>query len=66
VIAAWRKFFGLEMDYLGGIAYDDEAWRAVRKRRPVMLERPDSAAAQALRAVADNLLTLDGQPAPSP
>ena len=30
VVAAWRKYFGLEMDYLGFIHYDDEMWRAVR------------------------------------
>src|SRR5262249_32283559 len=31
VAAAWMKFFGLGMDYLGSVGYDDEAWRAVRK-----------------------------------
>lgn len=59
VVSAWRKFFGLNLDYLGAIGYDDEAWRAVRKRRPLLIERPDSTAALALRRVADNLLALD-------
>ena len=48
VAAAWKKFFGLEMDYLGGIPYDDAAWRAVRKRRPLLVETPDSEAARQL------------------
>lgn len=60
VVAAWKKFFGLEMDDLGAIRYDDEAWRAVRRRRPVLLERPDSAAAQGLQRIANRILTLDG------
>jgi flagellar biosynthesis protein FlhG len=60
VVSAWKKFFGLEMDDLGAIRYDDEAWRAVRKRRPVLLERPDSAAAQGLQRIATRILTLDG------
>jgi flagellar biosynthesis protein FlhG len=60
VAAAWKKFFGLEMDYLGAITYDDEAWRAVRKRRAVMLESPESNVAQALKNVVDQLLVLDG------
>ena len=60
VVAAWKKFFGLEMDDLGAIRYDDEAWRAVRRRRPVLLERPDSPAAQALQRIAGRILTLDG------
>jgi flagellar biosynthesis protein FlhG len=60
VAAAWKKFFGLQMDYLGAIGYDDDAWRAIRKRRPILLERPDSPAALGLVHVADNLLALDG------
>lgn len=66
VVSAWRKFFGLNLDYLGAISYDDEAWRAVRKRRPLLLERPDSVAASALRRIADNLLALDGRPPRAP
>lgn len=60
VVSAWKKFFGLEMDDLGAIRYDDEAWRAVRKRRPVLLERPDSPAALGLQRIAGRILTLDG------
>jgi flagellar biosynthesis protein FlhG len=59
VVSAWKKFFGLEMEELGAIPYDDDAWKAVRKRRPVLLEHPDSHAAQGLRAIAERLLALD-------
>lgn len=59
VVAAWRKYFGLEMDYLGAIAYDDEMWRAVRARRPLLLDRPEVPAARAFASVADALLALD-------
>lgn len=59
VAAAWKKFFGLEMENLGAIRYDDEAWRSVRKRRPVLLERPDAQAAQGIRTIAGRLLALD-------
>ncbi len=62
VAAAWKKFFGIEMDVLGAIRYDDEAWRAVRKRRPVLIERPDSAAATAIQGIATRILALDGPP----
>ena len=60
VVAAWKKFFGLEMDDFGAIRYDDEAWRAVRKRRPILLDKPDSPAALGLQGLADRLLLLDG------
>ena len=66
VVGAWKKFFGLEMELLGGIPYDDEAWRAVRKRRPLMLERPECAAAVQLHGIAHRLLTLDGRPLVEP
>jgi len=62
VAAAWKKFFGIEMDDLGAIRYDDEAWRAVRKRRPVLIERPDSPAATAIQRIAARILALDGTP----
>ncbi len=59
VVAAWRKYFGLEMDYLGYIAYDDEMWRAVRARRPLLIERPDVGASKSFARIADALLALD-------
>lgn len=61
VVSAWRKFFGLNLDYLGAISYDDEAWRAVRKRKPLIVEKPESASALALRRIAQNLLALDAR-----
>ena len=59
VVAAWRKYFGLEMDYLGFIHYDDEMWRTLRARRPLLVERPDVPAARSFVTVADGLLALD-------
>jgi flagellar biosynthesis protein FlhG len=61
VVAAWKKFFGLEMDWLGSISYADEAWKAVRKRRPLLLESGHSEAAAGVLAVAKNLLAMDGR-----
>ncbi|MGC3999072.1 MAG: P-loop NTPase [Anaeromyxobacter sp.] len=59
VVAAWRKYFGLEMDYLGYIHYDDEMWRTLRARRPFLVERPDVPAAKAIGGIVDSLLALD-------
>ncbi len=59
VVAAWRKYFGLEMDYLGYVPYDDEMWRAVRARRPLLVEQPDAPSARAFASIADGLLALD-------
>ncbi len=59
VVSAWRKYFGLEMDYLGHIHYDDEMWRTLRNRKPLLVERPDAPAAKAFAGIADALLALD-------
>lgn len=64
VVAAWRKFFGLEMDYLGQVQYDDQMWRTVRARRP-MLSSPGGATARSFGAIADRLAALDAAAARS-
>ena len=58
VAAAWKKFFGLELGYLGAVAHDDTVWQAVRARRSLLSAAPDSAAASGLLRVAENLLAL--------
>lgn len=60
VVAAWRKYFGLQMDYLGHIPHDGDMWRTVRARRPLLLERPDAEAARAFVGIVDGLVALDG------
>src|SRR5207248_3260864 len=65
VVAAWKKYFGLEMDYLGCITYEDEMWKTVRARRPLLLESPGSGAAQAFARIADGLIALDAAAGPS-
>jgi flagellar biosynthesis protein FlhG len=64
VVAAWRKYFGLEMDFLGTIAYDADMWRAVRERRPLLLDRPDVPAARSFASIADALLAIDSAARP--
>jgi flagellar biosynthesis protein FlhG len=72
IAAAWRKYFGLQMDYLGHIQYEDEMWRVQRARRPLLLERPDAVSARSFASLVDGLLALDAvqprsaPPAPAP
>lgn len=35
-----QKYFGLSTEYVGYLDYDNAAWQALRKRRPVILEYP--------------------------
>jgi len=59
VVSAWRKYFGLHMDYLGHIPHDDAMWRTVRARRPLLLDRPDSGVARSFASIAERLEALD-------
>jgi flagellar biosynthesis protein FlhG len=59
VVAAWKKYFGLDMDYLGSIEHDEAMWRTVRARRPLLLERPDAPASRSMAVIADALVGLD-------
>jgi flagellar biosynthesis protein FlhG len=58
VVAAWKRFFGLDLEYLGYLRHDNEAWRAIRARRPLLLDRLDQPIARDIAALADALLAL--------
>lgn len=64
MVAAWRKYFGLEMEFLGALPHDDEVWRSVRRRRPVLVDQPASRIATGLHEVVSALLFLEQQRKP--
>lgn len=35
-----QKYFGIQTEYVGYLDYDNAAWQALRKRRPVIIEYP--------------------------
>lgn len=51
-----KKYFGIEMDYLGHLDYDSSVWQAVRRKRPVMLEFPNSRLASSIGKIAETIL----------
>lgn len=59
VASAWKKFFGLELGFLGAVNHDDAVWQAVRARKSLLDAFPESAAASAVLRVAENLIALD-------
>jgi flagellar biosynthesis protein FlhG len=48
IAEACRRFFGVAVDCTVSIPYDEAAWRAVRRRRPVVLEEPAGVVAQSI------------------
>ena len=37
-----RKYFGINLDYIGYLEYDATVWQSVKKRRPLLMEFPNS------------------------
>jgi flagellar biosynthesis protein FlhG len=60
VTSAWKKFFGLELGFLGSVSHDDAVWQAVRSRRALVHAFPESAAASGVLRLAENLIALEG------
>jgi len=52
---ACKKYFGIHLHYLGYIVYDQDVGNSIRKRRPLLLENPQSKAAQCVSDIASKL-----------
>ncbi|HVO31957.1 MAG TPA: P-loop NTPase [bacterium] len=56
IATAVRKYFGIDMEYIGHLEYDDAVWRSVRRRRPLLLEFPSSKLHRSFGQIVDRLL----------
>jgi flagellar biosynthesis protein FlhG len=54
--SAGRRRLGLQIDYLGHLEADDSVWLAVRRRRPLVVEYPESKVAKNVERIARKLL----------
>ena len=61
--AVCRKHLGIDIDSIGAVGFDESVWRANRKKRPFMLDFPDSAAGRSLEQVARAILYAPASPA---
>jgi flagellar biosynthesis protein FlhG len=55
-----KKYFGIEMDYIGYLDYDSAVWQAVRRKRPLMLEFPNSRLVSSIERIVQYLLKRYG------
>ena len=42
VRSVFRKQFGIDLEYVGYLDYDNSVWQSIRKRRPFLIEFPSS------------------------
>jgi flagellar biosynthesis protein FlhG len=59
--AAGRRRLGLFVDYLGHMETDDAVWLAVRKRRPLIVEHPESKVTKNLERIVRKLLAIESE-----
>lgn len=64
--SAGSRRLGLHIDYLGHLESDDAVWLAVRKRRPLIVEHPESKIAKDIERVARKLLSASDDPKVTP
>ena len=50
-----KKYFGIDVNYLGYLDYDSTVWQAIRRKRPVLLEFPQSRLVTNMSKLVDNL-----------
>jgi flagellar biosynthesis protein FlhG len=56
LVAACRRHLGVRASFSGYVHFEDEVWRAVRRRRLFLTEAPTSRAAEEIRQVTRDLL----------
>jgi flagellar biosynthesis protein FlhG len=58
VASVARRRLGLPMRYLGHLEYDEAVWASTRRRRPLLIEHPETRIAKCFERVARGLLAV--------
>jgi flagellar biosynthesis protein FlhG len=54
--SACQKYFGIDLEYLGYVEYDDCVWQSIRSKRPLAVEYPYSRPSRCIERIVHNLL----------
>jgi flagellar biosynthesis protein FlhG len=54
--SACQKYFGINLEYLGYVEYDDCVWQSIRSKRPLAIEYPYSRPARCIERIVHNVL----------
>jgi flagellar biosynthesis protein FlhG len=54
-----KRYFGINMDYAGYLDYDPSVWQSVKKRKPLLMEFPNSKLVNNFDKMVHKLLELD-------
>lgn len=53
-----KKYFGIDLDYIGYLDYDATVWQSVKKRRPLLMEFPNSSLVLNFDKIVHRLLNI--------
>lgn len=56
-----KKYFGIDMEYIGYLDYDSAVWQSVRRKRPLLLEFPNSKLVGNFERIVQHLLQQNKQ-----
>jgi flagellar biosynthesis protein FlhG len=54
-----KKYFGIDLEYVGYLDYDSAVWQSVRRKRPLLLEFPNSKLVSNFERIAQHLASLN-------
>lgn len=54
-----KRYFGIDMNYVGYLDYDSTVWQSVKKRKPLLMEFPNSRLVNNFDRIVHKLLDLD-------
>ncbi len=55
------RYFGIQVEFVGFLAYDNAVWQSIRKRVPFLLDSPNSSAVTQLEDCLRNLIKIKKQ-----
>jgi flagellar biosynthesis protein FlhG len=61
LVGAAARRLGLALRYLGHVEYDDAVWVSLRRRRPLLVEHPESRASKCVEKLTRRLLGREGE-----
>jgi flagellar biosynthesis protein FlhG len=53
-----KKYFGIDLDYVGYLDYDAAVWQSVKKRQPLLMEYPNSSLVNNFDRIVHRLLKI--------
>ncbi|MDR1117324.1 MAG: MinD/ParA family protein [Oscillospiraceae bacterium] len=59
-----KRYLGAEVELLGYVLYDNDVIKSIKQQTPLLVSKPDGAAAKSIHSIAEKLVNLPtGQPA---